>query len=67
MGKGYYWWIEAGLGSLLVISPMVGHFTQAPGALWSNAVVGLALEVWAVIGSYYLGSPAAPGASVPGR
>jgi hypothetical protein len=60
-----YWWIEAGLGALVMVAPMLGRFTQSPRAMWVDAGLGVALEIWAVIGSHYLGGPAAPDPRLP--
>jgi hypothetical protein len=35
-----YWWIEVGLGALLVVAPMLGRFTQVPRAVWVDAGLG---------------------------
>ena len=50
-----YWWIEALLGVVLIVAPVVGRFTGLHPASYTDVIVGILLLVWDLVGYSYLG------------
>ncbi len=50
-----YWWIEALVGVLLIISPVVVKFTELWAAAYADVVLGLAVVIWALVGYWSMG------------
>ncbi len=48
--KYAYWCVEALLGVVLVVAPIVERFTSLHRASYTDVVLGAALIVWALVG-----------------
>ncbi len=56
-----YWWVEALLGVLLIISPVVVKFTELWAAAYADVVLGLAVVIWALVGYWSMVEMKSPG------
>ncbi len=50
-------WIESLLALVLVVAPFLGGFAQDRAATYTDLVVGILLDAWAIVDSVNSGGP----------